>query len=264
MFGLKNTILRFALGLLVIAAINGHSFGETGTASRVLFIGNSYTYYNSMPQLFKAMAENRFPDIRVETKFIGGGGATLKKHWQIGQALEEIKTGRWDYVVLQEQSMLGSKNPAAPKNWRQFHKYARMFDREIKKSGAETVFFMTWSRKDARQQQQYLTAAYMNIAKELNSKIAPVGLVWDRVRENEHIELYAAGGSHPSVKGSFLAAMTLFATIFDVQPQGTPGSLDGYEILRGGTLAKEKNNLCDLSEATVRVIEDAVRQQYRE
>lgn len=250
--------LRFVF-LILLVSLSGINAAETGKpVYHVLFIGNSYTYYHSMPQMFKAISEHAFSKNRVETKFVGGGGATLKKHWEVGQALVEIKTGHWDYVVLQEQSMLGSQDLTDPDSPKQFFKYARLFDLQIKKSGAKTVFFMTWSRRLLKNQQKYLTDAYLTIAKELGSKVAPVGMVWERIRENPKIELYMDDGSHPSIAGSFLAALTLSAVIFHAVPEKVPGDLYGYEILRGGTLAAHKSRLCHLPYEAVQTIRDTV------
>src|SRR5690349_6622272 len=104
---------------------------------RVLFIGNSYTYFNNLPQMFAGLSASAKPPQTVETEMVVVGGATLKGLWENGRALEALKGGRWDYVVLQEQSTLG----AAPmingvvqiSDPKTFHEYARRFDAEIKK-----------------------------------------------------------------------------------------------------------------------------------
>lgn len=254
---------RFGLIWLLLlcsySSIFAQSQGPTGsTDHRVLFVGNSYTYYNSMPQMFKAISEYRLPGHTVEAKFIGGGGATLEKHWEVEIAREEIRSGKWDYVVLQEQSMLGATDLTDPDSPQQFYKYARMFDREIKMSGAETVFYMTWSRKNQHDVQPFLTRAYLTVANELGSSVAPVGMVWDVVRDNPDIELYVEDGSHPSIAGSFLAALTLSETIFGISPDDIPGVLYGREILRGGALAQSESQLSDLPDDQVQVIEAAV------
>lgn len=232
--------------------------GNAAPATHVLFIGNSYTYYHSLPQMFKAMAEEQFPDQQIRVEFVGGGGATLRQHWEIGQALAEIRTGDWDYVVVQGQSKLGLANLTDGKSPDQFDKYARLFAQEIHQSGAQTVFYMTWSRRNSPDQQQFLISAYGDIAVELKSKVAPVGMVWAEVRDREDIELYMPDGSHPSEAGSYLAALTLLATIFEIEPQGISGYLSGHEILRGGVLAEEESVLCDLPQPTVAEIEAAV------
>jgi hypothetical protein len=225
---------------------------------RVLFVGNSYTYYHSMPQLFAAIAEHTMPGHRVETRFIGGGGATQQKHWEVGQALEEIRTSTWDYVILQGQSMLGLDDLRDPGIPEQFFEYAGMFNQEIRASGAETVFYMTWSRESSPQDQAYLAEAYSTIAQKTAGILAPVGLVWDRLRDSPAVHLYERDGSHPSVPGSVVAAMTLSATIFGLAPEGLPGDLYGFEILRGGKLASDRTRLSSLSDAQLHEIREAV------
>ena len=228
----------------------------------ILFIGNSYTYYNSMPQLFEAMAENKFPNKEIVTKFLGGGGVTLKEHWEYGIAASEIKNGNWDFVVLQEQSMLGTEiiieNESLVGNPNEFFKYSKLFNQIIVQTGASTVFYLTWSSKQKPEQQKYLDYAYMTIAKELKSKIVPVGIVWDKVRENKNFDLYQTDGSHPSIYGSYLGAMILFTTIFDTMAIDSPWKLFGYELLRGGKLATEKSLLCNLPEKDILIMQEAV------
>ncbi len=246
------------------------SMGGSGSVTaqeqvhRVLFVGNSYTYYNSMPQLFAAISEHRMPGHRVETKFLGGGGATLEKHWDVGMVLDALKTSTWDYVVLQGQSKFGADDLRDSQSPDTFFKYAEMFEKEKSESGAETVFFMTWSRKDQRDQQKYLSTAYTTIANKLTSKLAPVGSVWDELRDASALELYTEDGSHPAVSGSYLAAMTLSSTIFGVNSDEVPGKLFGFEILRGGALAKEKSQLSDLSREQVLLIQDGIERVMRE
>lgn len=225
---------------------------------RVLFVGNSYTYYHSMPQLFAAISEHSLRGDVVETKFLGGGGATLKQHWDVGLVVEELKTSKWDYVVLQGQSMLGSDDLTDPKSPTQFYAYAELLDREIAGSGAETIFFLTWSRETLKDQQKYLNHAYTHIAKELGRKVSPVGFVWHALRDHPSLQLYEEDGSHPAIAGSYLAAMTLSATIFGAEFEDVPGALYGYEILRGGVLAEEKTQLSNLSEKEVLFIQEAV------
>lgn len=215
-----------------------------------------------MPQLFKSMAKDRFPGHNIKIKFIGRGGATLKQHWEDRRASDEIRSGKWDYVVLQEQSMLGEEIIENGKSYVQnpdsFFEYAAKFAQEIEKSGAESVFYMTWSRKKYPQQQKYLTYAYMHIAEETASKIAPVGMIWDELRSQTKFNLYENDGSHPSVYGSYTAALTLFSVIFDRDPVDIPGRLEGFEIQRGGKIAEEKSTLCDLAEADTKMIQNAV------
>ena len=94
------------ISLLIFCNINTPA-QQVDKTYRVLFVGNSYTYVNSLPQMFKAMVESQSPDYDVEVKFIGGGGATLKKHWQMGEASRAIKSGTGIMLFFRARVCLG-------------------------------------------------------------------------------------------------------------------------------------------------------------
>ncbi len=261
--GKSGTLQKQFWSVLLIALLffsySGNITAQPGNNQyHILFIGNSYTYINSLPQMFKSLVENQFPDYHITVKFIGGGGATLKNHWEVGEAVKEIKTGYWNYVILQGQSMLGSDDLTEPDSPDQFYKYSQRLDAEIKKSGAKTVFFMTWSRKNLPEQQKYLTKAYSTISTELGSTLAPVGLVWKKFREISTINLYRRDRSHPTITGTYLSALTLFNSIFHTIPATLPGTLYGHKILHGGNIPAYKSRLCDLSKESIKLLRQAV------
>lgn len=253
----KKIIFLF---LLLFVTISYSQIKQSDT-TRILFIGNSYTYYNSSPELLKALVKERFPHQVLETKLISQGGMTLKRHWEDGQALEAIKSNHWDYVVLQEQSKLGMAliidNDIYFGKTDLFFEYAKKFDTAIKKANAKTVFFMTWSVKDHPEEQEILTHAYTKIAKELDAVLAPVGLVWDRVRTNDQFNLYDFDGSHPSSHGSYLAAITIYTTIFKNDPIGLSGKITGHKLSSYGIPSFESQPLIDIPESDAQVIQRA-------
>ena len=76
----------------------------------VLFIGNSYTYYNSLPQLLSDVALS-FGDT-VNTESSTPGGASFYGHVNNATTLAKINQQPWDYVVLQDQSQKPSLSPS--------------------------------------------------------------------------------------------------------------------------------------------------------
>ncbi len=172
---------------------------------------------NDLPQLTARLAASARPPKKLETQFVGEGGATLKRHWEAGNALDAIRKGKLDYVVLQDQSTLGLgvRDPSM------FHTYARQFDAEIKKAGARTVFFLTWARQDSPHEQALLTNAYVSISEELKAALAPVGVAWQMaLKENPNLVLHHSDGSHPGAAGSYLAACVFYAVLFSSSPEG--------------------------------------------
>ena len=184
---------------------------------KVLFVGNSLTARNDVPGLVARMAESR--GHRFEHELISAGGASLRMHWNRGHALERIRAGGWDRVVLQEQSTLPVKNP------RRMHENIRLFATEIEAAGARTALYLTWARRNAPEAQRAITDAYRSIAAELGCAVAPVGVAWESfLRSHATPVLHDRDLSHPSPAGSYLAACVFFATLFDESPAGLPAA----------------------------------------
>ena len=181
--------------------------------ARVLFIGNSFTARNNLPGLIAQLAAAR--GTRVEHRLISAGGASLRNHWNAGNARKAIDDGRYDYVVLQEQSTLPVKNA------KRMHENIRLFDEAITAAGAKTILYMTWARQHAPQSQQAITDAYTSIGRELGATVVPAGLAWQRLlRKHDQPALHDKDGSHPTLAGSYLAACVFLAVLFEENPAG--------------------------------------------
>jgi hypothetical protein len=149
---------------------------------RVLFIGNSYTFFNNLPYLLESIAASQKEGPRFETEVSLSGGKTLQWHWEQQDALAKIRRGGWDFVVLQEFSTLGYRIPAGgvPKiaEPEAYFAYARRFHEEIVKVGAQTVLYATWARHGYPEQQRRLDHAFTEFAREANTRLVPAGLAW--------------------------------------------------------------------------------------
>lgn len=261
-------LLMLSVGLLPASQPNVSGKAEK---LRVLFIGNSYTYFNNLPQIFSELAASAKPPQTVETEMVTVGGATLKFLWTGGKPQEALSHGKWDYVVLQEQSTLGLPkvvNGIPQINEPQdFHAAARMIDPEVKKLGAKPIFYMTWARKDSPDKQRLLTEAYSSIGKELHDAVAPVGLAWQSaLRARPEFELHVADKSHPNPAGSYLAACVFYATIFGKSPEDLPGRIIGTVIDHTGKVGDAQGELVNLSKedaAFLQKIAWETAQQFR-
>ena len=182
---------------------------------KILFIGNSFTARNNVPGMLAAMARHR--GHTVEHTLISAGGASLRMHWNKGDAPRAIADTKWDYVVLQEQSTLPVKNAERSKE------NIRLFDEAIKASGAKTVLYLTWARAKVPETQKALTDCYTSVGDELGAIVVPAGVAWERLlRTKDHPVLHDKDGSHPTLAGSYLAACVFYAVLFDESPVGIP------------------------------------------
>jgi len=185
---------------------------------RVLFLGNSYTQTNSMPEMLAAIA-NSTPGRMLEVKSVTRGGATLADLWTLTNGLDVLRSGTWDYVVLQDFSTLGQSfidsrwgvnEPTGLVQW------SRFWNAEIQRKGAKPILYLTWARKLYPEFQSGLNYAYAEAATEINASIAPAGLAWKRFRETQpNLELFTADGSHPSPLGTYLTACVFLETLLN-------------------------------------------------
>lgn len=201
----KHVLAVCILGLL-LASCGGPP------PTRVLFVGNSFTFFNGgIDTQLAHMAPS------CQTSSIALPGYTLEQHWNDGSALQTIRQGGWAYVVLQEQSQTPVVDPG------KFREYVKDFDQEIRRGGATTVLLMTWERPDSvgyGVTTQDLAAAYRAVGTELGVKVAPVGLAFaSALRERPDVVLYSQDG-HPTMYGTYLAACVLYGTILGRSPVG--------------------------------------------
>ena len=175
---------------------------------RVLFIGNSHTYYNDMANMFKMLckAQKNIPDTAVT--MLASGGKTLDWHADQPETPFNILYGDYDFTVLQQAA-----HPFGGKE-EMMHGVNRL-NEWISKTDSKIVAYMTWAEKRFPENQERMSRAYEEMADELNCILAPVGRVWQSFRkENPDIELYDKDGEHASKSGSFLAACTICKAIF--------------------------------------------------
>ena len=186
----------------------------------VLFIGNSHTYLHYMPQMLVKLAEGDGRGIALHVDQVTGEGAALQWHWNNTSTREKIRSRRWDYVVLQDRS-------GGPlEDLESFRTHSRLLDGEIRRHGAQTVFYMTWSNKSRPETQGILADAYEQIAAELGAGLSPVGLAWKRVQAlNNELNLYHIDDRHANPIGAYLSACVFYAVFFKTSPEGLPAIL---------------------------------------
>lgn len=202
---------------------------STEKSYNILFIGNSYTYFNDMPTaIFQKIAESAGYTVQVTA--ITKGGWTLEKHADIadeyGAAVDTaLRENRYDYVILQEQSVRPASEPE------KFYAAVRSLAERVKANGAKIVLYATWGRKSGSKilaehgwtnedMTKMLADAYRTIGEEIGAAVANAGLAFYDVNTHhgDTIDLYDPDLTHPSAAGSYLAALALLARIFDFDP----------------------------------------------
>lgn len=213
----------------------------------VLFLGNSLMFYNDMPAIFEALATAAGKDIHVSS--ITKGSATISHFADETDPLglrtrEALSAQHWDYVVLEpsrrispyEDSVLHAETQAA-----------KVMQQLAAQAGAKILLYAVWGNNDGIVKEcvaeapphmpfvgkhacardahaQFLHRVSHYISNELGGvAIAEAGLAFETVMHDEPtIELYHTDLRHPSPAGSYLAACTIYATLFGEKTEGNP------------------------------------------
>ena len=207
----------------------------TVRAARVLFIGNSKTYYpgavnddNGIPKRFKAIAKNRGYEIEYTQAVIGG--VALNKILEDSTQSSKIKK-KYDYVIVNEGTDRSYNNKDAYyndintiKTWTTAKNanvdiYVRKFWLRIKKDsngnpdGGSTVAQIRKSYENAEE-----------IANKLGLYTTNDGPLFYDMMDNSsiHIMKYQDGVTtdltHQNATGAYLAALCFYAEVYNNDP----------------------------------------------
>ena len=127
-------------------------------------------------------------------------------------------------VILQ----YGSAVPLAAKRHAQFREKVIEFNKLITERGGKTALYMTTAfvkpHKRAKPQDIRLTEdMYVSVGNEVGALVIPVGLTFEEAhRRKPDIRLHMEyDGSHPALIGTYLAACTVYASIYGKSPVGS-------------------------------------------
>lgn len=221
-------IKKLLYSIIVLCSFHTTFAGDT---LRVLFIGNSYTDVNNLPQVVSKLASAGGDSLFYEMSV--PGGQTLEQHCTNTATLGYIAQGNWDFVVLQEQSQRPSFEEAQVAA--DVYPYAEYLDSLVHhyNSCAQTVFYMTWGRKNGdagncafwppvctyQGMDSLLQLRYSIMAEDNKSWVSPVAKLWRNLRNNNPgINLYQADESHPSEAGTYAAAVSFYSLLFGKNP----------------------------------------------
>lgn len=174
---------------------------------RVLFVGNSLTYYYDMPDMVSRLADSD-PDAKpLFAVSFTRPGWTLQEAAQDAKLERLLSDVRWDVVVLQEQSGLASSSPAEIAS--ESVPAATRLHQLSRRAGAQTIVYMTWPWRYAG-----------DLADQLGLPAAPVGLAWAEARRRRPgIDLLDDDGHHPNRAGAYLAACVFYEALTGRDPK---------------------------------------------
>ena len=170
---------------------------------KVLFLGNSHTYFNDMPELFARFVlktTGQKPDVTM----LSYSGRTLEWHRKEYFALRfNLMYGGYDYCIIQQAA-----HPYPPVEETLF--WGKDIIELCHRCRVKPVIYMTWAEKAYPENQQKMIDTCEKLAADNGALLAPVGRVWQSViNKYDYIDLFFTDGEHAGLYGDFLIAAVM-------------------------------------------------------
>jgi hypothetical protein len=172
----------------------------------ILFVGNSLTYTNDLPSLVKKLGKK--DGVKIKTEVIAFPNYALEDHWNETNVSSALRKTKYDYVIFQQGP---SGMPDSRANLVEF---TLKFSALCKENNAKMCMYTVWPSGDRSFDFVNVIKSYEVAADTTESILLPAGVAWKKVFDRQPtFPLYSMDGFHPSVLGSFLSAMVIYASL---------------------------------------------------
>ena len=226
---MKHFLIYFLFSTFLVYASDSHSYSlKNKSPERVLYIGNSYLYYNdSLHNHVRRMLEEIYPN-EIDTSNYKSVTISGSRSWHhnIGHPLNHKNIGAdkpFQLVIFQGGS--GETNTKLERKI--FSNEVEKVVNKIHQSGAEAALYMIHAYVDPHEKAnpqmiEDIKKMYIDAGKKNNALVIPVGIAFENAyKMKPNIKLHKSfDGSHPSMLGTYLASCVVFASITQKSPKG--------------------------------------------
>jgi hypothetical protein len=245
---------RTFLGVIALAfAVTGASCKKDPTGVQggphtpsghpVLFVGNSLTYTNNLPEIVARLATQAGDTIDAWS--VAYPDYAIIDHIYDGGALSSIKSYKWEYVILQQGPSTVQVNRDSLILW------TKMIDPAIRAQGAQTALYQVWPDASRMSFFDACRLSYQMAAQAVGGVFMPAGAAWQIAwGKDSDLPLYGGDGFHPSQLGTYLAALVIYERVTGRDARALPD----VSIREGG------GAISGVSAATVALLQDAAHE----
>ncbi len=217
-----------------------------GTPSRLFFIGNSLTAGNDLPGMVQGLSRALGIEVTVASSLMGG--TSLEDHWAIESVRQAVASGGYDVVILQQ-------GPSAlPESQIYLREWTVTWNTVIRRAGGVPALYAVWPSEGRSFDFPNVSASYRAAARAVDGILFPVGDAWQQTWAiDPTVPLYDEDRFHPSVVGTYAAAVVMVARLFDRDPRSFPTQ---FETPSGQTIAIESQHATAIHEGAARALLD--------
>jgi hypothetical protein len=212
------TFKKLGLIIILLFLLTKVSANSNRDTLRVLFIGNSYIFFNNLPQMVSLLSDSLNTKLICKQSTLAG--ATLGDHWNSRYGIQTraiLEQEKFDIVIIQDNSMWPLEHADS------VLMFGKLFCDLIKSKNAIPYLYNTWSRENTPQTQAAINKVYEALALQTQSVLVPVGSVWAEAKiQKPSVQLYIFDESHPSWQGTFLTALCFVKKITGKLPENYP------------------------------------------
>jgi len=199
----------------------------------LLWVGNSFFYYNNSMHghVGLLLAASGAKGMRATSATISGSGINwhdLEAHFKPGGVGSysfvgdnEVRFNSFDKPFDGVLMMDCSQCPIHPQLKPLFYEFVAKHSATARRHGAAPILFMSWAYQDKPEMTAQLAAEYVQAGQANNALVVPAGLAFAAsIARRPDLNLYVADKRHPSLMGTYLAACTVLASVYKVNPVG--------------------------------------------
>lgn len=200
-------VIKLIVYFIILNCLVSFSSIQEENTSRLLFVGNSLTYTNNLPNLVSVLAAENGRNVSVET--LAFPNYALEDHWNDGKIQTMIASGKYNYVIVQQ-------GPSSQNEGRlMLLDYGVKLSQKCSQYKIQLVFYMVWPSVTNYNSFDSVIQNYADAAKQANAILCPVGKKWkEYIDETKDYSYYGPDGFHPSLRGSEVAAEIIYNTLY--------------------------------------------------
>lgn len=182
---------------------------------RLLFMGNSLTYVNLLPVMVDSLAAAA--GIPIVSTMMASPSYALVDHYDILERRTQVQNGDFDVVIMQQ-------GPSSlPESRVLLLDGVRLWNPLIRAGGARPALFAVWPEKARMNVFPDVSESYRLAAVEVDGLFFPVGDTWlETWARQPDAALYGPDDFHPSVAGTYAAAVVIVSILGNRDPESLP------------------------------------------